>query len=1585
MENISITNLDEWTDVKIFRDTVHQYIEMPKVYVRYLIDTYDMQRIKDVAQSGIRSVFNAATHDRFSHSLGVYHLGKKAFKSLKKNIKNIVANEYFQKNSGDSELLKELFDREWKSFEEDLDIWEVLFHVACVLHDIGHPAMSHTLEFLYDDIYMDIYPQTSDDEDNQVAISDKEYIRFKKLHEQYEHGNRTGFQAYLGKMLLDDEEQKVQGNPHERMSAYYIISGVTLIKEDSGKYVIEEIVEDSLAKNIENLIRSFYKHEYKNKKIFIEEKVSANLLDYLRFICRMIIGHEYDCHESDGIKCVQYSIRNAIVSLLNGKIDADSLDYITRNSYSAGYDTNSIDVNRLCTSYSVRFQDNMFKPVFEKNAISVLEGFISARNFEPNWLYSHHKIVYNIDVLYKYMFRCAVEMLYTEDLDEWSDIILKNFFGVGQHIENSPIYKTCIKNIRNSDEVVLSRDEQKEIYLKLKKVCISQDVESELMSLIMSDSEDMDTKNHAELIKHKLRFGGNEQQYKEGGLNRELEELLSGKNKLASMKDDILEYIDKIQVLNEVVDRILNRKSGDIPESRFKLILKNTKLYLANLLIPENMEKLEKSEKDGQDLYNFLNTLLKRYSELTDIKNLYFSYILSPSRSFMNKRFLFYRSNDSDIDALFKSWYFKLKNEPEKGKLTSTEKTYFNLGREYFERKYKTSLWKSYQEYKIFIDGIAKKINMDASEVNEYLLDIIQKWGEPVRFHSNGQDTANSLFENQTIYIYDKEYNSGDNKPDKEEFQELFSDFADTDFIIKVHVMKYKDFRNSVKIAFKEKVFPLGEVIDLVEMKDKKFPFIFLKFPDESEDEKGKQRRHYMDMLEEKLTRYCLHKSRVNSIIKREAFDDIMINGQGKMFRDVVHGDILIPKRFVPLIETSAFQRLRRIKQLSTADMVFPNAGHTRFAHSIGTFHIMTLIVKHFQEMFQELGVSYNKMDIDALLAAALLHDIGHGPYSHNFERLFDQRKKHEEWGVEIIENDKEIRDALTKGFSEEQYNLDKFIKQITFYIRTEKARGISSENLSFRTIFKSLISSELDADRLDYLLRDSFNTGMGYGKVDVGMIIQGMQVIEIGNKFYVCIAESAISYIEQFVFGRYKMYDSVYHNAYKVFSESLVLKILEYARKNADSLNLENSVDNNISAMLNNKLELKGYLALDDSYVNSLFNRWQDSEDLILSKMCKAFLTRSSYSRLYIMNQTAEDMYVFERELESVIQSYFPNFGKKAEDLYSFVFTKREFAAYNPKTDDSKIWIQTSEGLVKDFAEVSPMFSNVSKKTSWNTQKTFIYYSRELLEAELDSMKETANFTENKKALLSHIDQIINNSNLRKHIEIEEKYACSPEELNAVKNMLEGRDKDNNLSEDYNINSLGETKQIDIYYDTDDMRIAKKNCSFRCRSKSDGRYKITIKAPTPNAGFDKESQVARFEYEKEIKSSDLTEAIDFIRLTLKEVLPDEMTGLTKDNFDNLFKPQLTVENLRSKYMVTNAADEKGFRFSVCLDRVIFQHETLEDRNDYQIEVELESDYMHRVSMKFFTAKIEEKLGNVKHEQYSKYIKGLDVLGIYHP
>ncbi|MBI4683822.1 MAG: HD domain-containing protein [Nitrospirae bacterium] len=142
---------------------------------------------------------------------------------------------------------------------------------------------------------------------------------------------------------------------------------------------------------------------------------------------------------------------------------------------------------------------------------------------------------------------------------------------------------------------------------------------------------------------------------------------------------------------------------------------------------------------------------------------------------------------------------------------------------------------------------------------------------------------------------------------------------------------------------------------------------------------------------------------------------------KGKIIRDAVHGDIFISDNFLKIIDTPEFQRLRRIRQLSTANMLFPTAEHTRFSHSIGCYHVMQLLIEHFRPILKNINVKIDDVDIELSLAAALLHDIGHGPFSHAFENALPntvKQKKHEDWTTAIItSSESRIQQVLVEHF----------------------------------------------------------------------------------------------------------------------------------------------------------------------------------------------------------------------------------------------------------------------------------------------------------------------------------------------------------------------------------------------------------------------------------------------------------------------------------------------------------------------------------------------------------------------------------------
>ena len=247
--------------------------------------------------------------------------------------------------------------------------------------------------------------------------------------------------------------------------------------------------------------------------------------------------------------------------------------------------------------------------------------------------------------------------------------------------------------------------------------------------------------------------------------------------------------------------------------------------------------------------------------------------------------------------------------------------------------------------------------------------------------------------------------------------------------------------------------------------------------------------------------------------------------------RDPIHGLIELSQKEVNLINTSTFQRLRRIRQLAMAFLVYPGTLHTRFDHSIGVMHIAGRISDQ---------LKLAKEDCERIRLAALLHDIGHGPFSHVSEYLLDQyapnqasgesirEKIHEKVTVEIIKNDPEIHEVLTDEERE-------FVVEMI-------------EGKTKRDFRRDIVSSDLDADKLDYLLRDSYFAGVKYGTYDLEKIIESCRVHCERNESFLAISDEGIFALEQLLLGKHHMTQQVYRHRVRSISDAMIVRGIELA-----------------------------------------------------------------------------------------------------------------------------------------------------------------------------------------------------------------------------------------------------------------------------------------------------------------------------------------------------------------------------------------------------------------------------------------------------
>lgn len=307
-----------------------------------------------------------------------------------------------------------------------------------------------------------------------------------------------------------------------------------------------------------------------------------------------------------------------------------------------------------------------------------------------------------------------------------------------------------------------------------------------------------------------------------------------------------------------------------------------------------------------------------------------------------------------------------------------------------------------------------------------------------------------------------------------------------------------------------------------------------------------------------------------------------------KVFKDPVHRYVHVRDQVIwDLIGTKEFQRLRRIKQLGTSFLTFHGAEHSRFNHSLGVYEIIRRIV---DDVFVDRP-KWNKDDRLLSLCAGLLHDLGHGPFSHSFEKVFEL--DHEQFTQAIILGNTEVNAVLSKVEPE-------------FPKRVAEVIGKTSDN----KIVISLISSQIDADRMDYLQRDAYFTGVSYGHFDMERILRVMRP----HEDQVVIKKTGMHAVEDYIMSRYQMYWQVYFHPVTRSAEVILTKILHRAKELFHDSYVFQQEPLHFISIFEDTLTLEDYLKLDESIILYYFQVWQDEEDEVLSDLCKRFVNRNLF-----------------------------------------------------------------------------------------------------------------------------------------------------------------------------------------------------------------------------------------------------------------------------------------------------------------------------------------------------------------------------------
>lgn len=412
-----------------------------------------------------------------------------------------------------------------------------------------------------------------------------------------------------------------------------------------------------------------------------------------------------------------------------------------------------------------------------------------------------------------------------------------------------------------------------------------------------------------------------------------------------------------------------------------------------------------------------------------------------------------------------------------------------------------------------------------------------------------------------------------------------------------------------------------------------------------------------------------------------------------KVFRDPVHNYIHVQHQVIlDLINAKEFQRLRRIKQLGTTSYTFHGAEHTRFAHSLGVYEIARRICDIFARNYsiEKIGAGgWDDNERLVALCAALLHDLGHGPFSHTFEHIF--ATDHEAITVEIITSPEteifQILNRVEAGFPE------------------KVASVITHEYPNPQVV--QMISSQIDADRMDYLLRDAYFTGTEYGTFDLTRILRVIRPYEGGIAF----SYSGMHAVEDYIVSRYQMYVQVYFHkvsrSMEVMLEHLLDRAHELFQETPEIFAMHSQL---LVPFLRGEFTLADYLKLDDGVLITYFIQWAEENDRLLSDLAKRWLHRKP---LKSATFNADSQLPLIEELKGLVEKagFDPTYYTAINSSYDLPY---DF--YRPKSGihRTQIELQQNDGTLIELSQVSQLVAAIAGEKTVDHR---FYFPKEMVD----------------------------------------------------------------------------------------------------------------------------------------------------------------------------------------------------------------------------------------------------------------------------
>lgn len=651
---------------------------------------------------------------------------------------------------------------------------------------------------------------------------------------------------------------------------------------------------------------------------------------------------------------------------------------------------------------------------------------------------------------------------------------------------------------------------------------------------------------------------------------------------------------------------------------------------------------------------------------------------------------------------------------------------------------------------------------------------------------------------------------------------------------------------------------------------------------------------------------------------------------------DPIYGNIIVPYPFSEIVLTKEMQRLSGISQNGFSQLEFKGLeNNDRLSHSIGAFYVMSLFLRRLEEILKNFNIELSKDDKDIALCSMLLHDIGHGPFSHSLELV--TKYSHEKRTTDILLGDTEINKVITRFFGEQK------VKKIASFI----AEINDSQELgkdSFSKLLNNLVSYQLDADRIDYLIRDAYYVGIP-SAIDLKRIISSVNVVVNNNKEYeLLIDRKGLASIENVLLQRYQMYRDVYLSPISVLGDYIFGKVIERYRNNIVLHSIPISSSFKILATDPKVSNLSDFIMMKDKDFKDSFKILSSSNlDPIMTYLCN-FNNIEDY--ILIKNDVS---------IEKIKTKLKEIFGEiNLDNTLSIISIGTKTKLYKK---EQKLNIKNGNRIL-DLTECTNLI-----RPQEVLEDVYIFFNSELLRLELG---------------LSAIEFKKYESELKKMIEELNK---KPEEFE-LKYIIDEKETDQETlfkqimsvfeANGFKIISVTEKQNNDEYYDTRDLDLYKNGGSLRIRkTKQNDKKKIkaTYKMPLKKG----EVYSSRTEIEESLPNDSFETFIEKMTNSGVEV-----------KFDDILKVPILNSRTNRKDIIL---DKNGVQVCLSFDNSVYTNHILNELavNDRMIEIEAIGELNNRIILNEIHDFITSAFKNLKINKQSKYERGINrTLQLHH-